>query len=479
MKKLNVLLLTLLCCASCSRTPQATFTGSIGNYDPDDVLFIYVQGLEQSGYDTLDIDDKGNFTYTVALEELSEGIVFAGSKQDENGSDRSNSFCVLLQPGKTVHADIALRPLSVKFSGDEAAKSTYANQFYHAFSLSSSFIGDTLAAVHPTFAAAEAFVDGEIAKMKATVETITDKTFTEEALSALADRRESALFDYAIGSEKIGRAMSSDADFGKFVADIDPNDTLQIGRIYNYIEWYYTAHPGLYLPLSAGGAKIKYLTEYTQNQDVRNQMANLYLVNVLFLASFGLDTSNSEFKDLYEQYLAVSTDTTYTKFVKESLAGMAAQEPGKEPIDFTLEYADGTPVQFAALMGSGHVTYVDFWATWCGPCKAEIPHLDKMAVYYKEKGLLYSAQNPKGKVRIISVSIDADRQAWLDKIAKDAPIWEQCIVPDIENCAGLTGYNIQSIPRFMLFDADGKLYRSSAPRPSEVETRALIDSMIQ
>ena len=67
----------------------------------------------------------------------------------------------------------------------------------------------------------------------------------------------------------------------------------------------------------------------------------------------------------------------------------------------------------------------------------------------------------------------------INKLEADNPQWEQYIIPDLENCAGLTGYNIQSIPRFMLFDAQGRLYKSAAPRPSSVETRALIDSLIQ
>ena len=476
MKKILTLFLLLQATTVtlCAQQHNVTFTGRILKYLPTDTLYIYVQGGEKEGYDTLSIDKKGRFTYTTFVKDMTEGLVFTN-----NGtSEQSDAFSVLLQPGKKIHAELSLRPFSVNYSGDEAEKSTYANQYYQVFSRSTKLQGDTLAANYPTFAAAKKFIDGELGKMEATVRTVKDKVFASQAQTALDDQRMGAYFGYAVNSEKAGRSMETDADFQAIIKGINPNDTLEVAKIYSYLEWYYAAHPGLYAPMSAEGAKIKYLGEYTQNQEVRNRVANIYLMNILFLASWGMDTAGSELKDLYEQYLQLSTDTTYTAFIQENLARIASQAPGEDPIDFLLENADGTKAQFADLMGKGHVTYIDFWATWCGPCKAEIPHLDKMVAAYKEKGQLYSKENPNG-VRIISISIDTKRDLWLNKLEKDNPQWEQYIVPDLQNCPGITGYNIQSIPRFMLFDKNGKLFKSAAPRPSDVETRTLIDSLME
>lgn len=102
------------------------------------------------------------------------------------------------------------------------------------------------------------------------------------------------------------------------------------------------------------------------------------------------------------------------------------------------------------------VVYVDVWATWCGPCKKEIPHLDE----------LQTALAGRDDIVFTSVSIDEDGQAWRDMVAdkqlkgiqvhaKEA--WESSIVKD---------YAIRGIPRFMVIDKEGNIGSANAPRPS-------------
>jgi thiol-disulfide isomerase/thioredoxin len=340
--------------------------------------------------------------------------------------------------------------------------------YYKAFSNSNDFTPDSMAARFATFTDTKKFVDSELAKMETVVKTIADKEFAKQAQAAIDDQRDAALVGYGISREKLGKTMLNDNDFMSFIDNIDRNDTLQAMKIYNYLEWYYAAHPALYTPMQADGAKIKYLAEYTQNQDVRNKVANIYIFNLIFLANWGLDTSSEEYKDLYEQYLKVSTDTTYLLFVKENLKSMEAKIQGQDAIDFKIADADGKELQFTNILGNGKVTYIDFWATWCGPCKREIPFLAKLAEEYEGKN-----------IRVVSISIDADKKAWVKKINEDKPKWEQYIIPDLENCPGLSGYSINSIPRFMLFDSKGKLFKSTAPRPSDPETKVLIDNLIK
>ena len=95
--------------------------------------------------------------------------------------------------------------------------------------------------------------------------------------------------------------------------------------------------------------------------------------------------------------------------------------------------------------------------------------VEKLVEHYKDND----------RVRVISVSIDTDVAAWKKMIAADKPAWEQYNIPNPDDSEGVKYYNITGIPRFMLFDREGKLYQSSASRPSEESTKTLIDSLLQ
>ena len=84
---------------------------------------------------------------------------------------------------------------------------------------------------------------------------------------------------------------------------------------------------------------------------------------------------------------------------------LSAAAPDNLMPNITLERADGTTLQLNSLYGK--TLFLDFWATWCPPCCAEIPHLDKLTEQF--------AGNQD--VRIISISVDQDRDAWVKKIA--------------------------------------------------------------
>ncbi|MDN3644141.1 TlpA disulfide reductase family protein [Lutimonas halocynthiae] len=116
----------------------------------------------------------------------------------------------------------------------------------------------------------------------------------------------------------------------------------------------------------------------------------------------------------------------------------------------------------------GKYVYVDVWATWCGPCKKEIPFLKEMDEAYKGKNIAF-----------VSLSIDKmeHKDKWL-KMIKDEDLGGIQILADQDwNSEFVTAYNIKGIPRFILIDKEGNIVNSNAPRPSDPNLKEVLSTL--
>lgn len=108
----------------------------------------------------------------------------------------------------------------------------------------------------------------------------------------------------------------------------------------------------------------------------------------------------------------------------------------------------------------GKVVLIDFWASWCGPCRKENPHVVAMYGKYKDKGF-----------EIYSVSLDKDRESWLKAIAKDNLTWPNH-VSDLKywKSEGAAAYGVTAIPFTVLVDKKGKIVAKKL-RGEELENK--------
>jgi thiol-disulfide isomerase/thioredoxin len=116
----------------------------------------------------------------------------------------------------------------------------------------------------------------------------------------------------------------------------------------------------------------------------------------------------------------------------------------------------------------GKYVYVDVWATWCAPCKKEIPFLKKLDDEYKDKDIVF-----------VSLSIDKleHKHKWL-KMVKDEKLQGVQIMADKDwNSDFVAAYNIRGIPRFILIDKEGNIVDSDAPRPSNPRLKELLNTL--
>ena len=177
---------------------------------------------------------------------------------------------------------------------------------------------------------------------------------------------------------------------------------------------------------------------------------------------------NEGLVEAFDIYRKVSGSSALFQENEKTYNNLARLLPGVKATDFTMQDPDGNSVQFLDVIGKGKITYIDFWATWCGPCCMEIPYVEKLVEHYKNND----------KIEMLSISLDENRDKWLEKLAKDKPAWRQYIIPEAFGSEFAKEYNIRAIPRFMIFDAEGRIITINANRPSSENIVKYLDGII-
>lgn len=165
----------------------------------------------------------------------------------------------------------------------------------------------------------------------------------------------------------------------------------------------------------------------------------------LLLSSYFSSMSPEEQKALF---LSAGPWLQSTRFVQEKLAKIENLEKtaeGSPYVDVKGKDVEGKDISLSDFVGKGNYVLVDFWASWCGPCKGEIPNIAKLHKAYKDKGLT-----------VVGVFV-WDKEDNFAKAVKDEGItWAQIF--DTEGKA-TDLYGIEGIPQIMLISPDGKIVK--------------------
>jgi thiol-disulfide isomerase/thioredoxin len=198
---------------------------------------------------------------------------------------------------------------------------------------------------------------------------------------------------------------------------------------------------------------------------------NKGVINYLFFDKITREMAVNNVKhQKYLDYLLANSGKTVTdNFIKRYETMKANATSGKisdRVVAKDFEFQDISGKKYHLSDFKGKLLLLDFWASWCAPCKVQIP-------YMKELEKIYAGKN----IVVASISLDVSKEAWL-KSAKEEDL-HNLILHSEKNFKDpfVVAYGINAIPRFMLIDAEGKIISDNLPKPqNKKEVMALIDA---
>lgn len=140
--------------------------------------------------------------------------------------------------------------------------------------------------------------------------------------------------------------------------------------------------------------------------------------------------------------------TSNLKMLQEAAANSKKVAIGEKYVDAEFFTPDGKKVMLSSLIPQDKYVMLEFWASWCGPCRGEIPHLVKVNKKYKD-------------FDIISISIDEKDADWQKAMKEEGMIWKQLRNTDGMQGETLKKYNITGVPTCIVLDKEGKIYKKN------------------
>ena len=447
MKHLAIYLVALLTVntVQAEEMKPARIQGKIKDFAGGNVLMYYNEKI-----DTLSVDKNGVFDYSVVVENP-QGVflVFEEYKCSinlfiENGMNARLTISFVQEPSMGM---MIYKPQFV-YEGDNGDCTQFTND-YEDWSLYKSpwpFSRiDTL-----SFAEYREKFQEDVDSVKSELMKVKSRAFKRIMAEEIDRSIPANLFRFAWSE------LRNDADFEQFAESFDRNDVDNIDMAERYLRHYLRHHPA-----PKGQKGTHYLISLKQvftNQEVIDAFADDYIDGYLKQAPEDMEA-------VLDVYKKISTNTKAHVSAEAVYAHYKNLRKGADALDFEMTDEKGKKCRLSDFRGKA--VYIDVWATWCGPCRAEIPYLVKLEKEMEGKDVVF-----------IGVLIDQkkDHRKWLE-------VLEQEGLSGVQLFAGVSpqimkDYKFTTIPRFMVFDREGKVVTTKSPRPSSPELKKLLEKLL-
>lgn len=445
------ILLGLICFAKL-KAEHAVLTGNIANCKVKLVKASYNGSLVayKQVEQTAVIDKRGNYRMVFELKGLKEIYIIIDEQQTS----------LYLQPGDSVFLENDYKSFdsSIVFSGKGADK----NSFYRDFKTKMIFGHEQdifIANARKTPGVFAAFCDSILNQKIKFLETHAGKMspdFKEQFLTGLIYENGNSKLAYpglwAYLNQKHDTLPDMPAGYYKFMKDLPVSNSRLLANP-EFLDYtrsvfsYFRSQHSLLRKDNPDYQQCKSLAKLLfQNDDVVSAHMAAYVMSML---------QNNKFKDSEPMYVAFVKDypgSLYDAELRELYAKIKRIAPGQPAPEFTLTDINGK--QRSLNEFKGRVVYLDFWASWCGPCLMEMPASKKLEQQFHQADIVF-----------LYVSIDEDAQSWKDMVKKKEIQGVHLNAPDFNHTIS-KAYNVTGVPSYFLIGRDGKVIDNAAPRPS-------------
>ncbi|GAA4289431.1 TlpA family protein disulfide reductase [Aestuariibaculum suncheonense] len=456
MKKL-LILSTAVAMMACKETPQVDYAligGTIKNLNP--TTKITLNTPDGTVKEDLPIAENGSFTDTLNTDKNLYAIY-----------DGKTPVFLYVEPGFNLNVNYDINDVqnSLTITGKGAEINNY---LVAKRKLESELFGNP----RETYTLNEADYKAKLSKIKEELTTLFNDTQDLPDNFKAKELRNIHYFYLNLHNnyENAHRALTQNPtfsvsdDFSKELKDVDYSsaEDFKYSTYYkNLVSSHYSTLANEVSTKDSIDYDIAYLKTVSTipNQDIKNTL-------VFDFANNNIGRSK-DVDAFYKLYLENSNNDENNAIIAEKHDKLMALAEGKPSPSFS-DYVnyEGGKTSLADLKGK--YVYIDVWATWCGPCKREIPFLKEVEEKFHDKN-----------IEFVSISIDQqkDFEKWKAMVAEKELKGVQLFADNDWKSSFVQDYQINGIPRFILIDPNGNIVNSNAPRPSSPALTELFTSL--